>query len=40
MFSWQDKYHWIFSDAGPTIPDQGPAITGAKIFRGGHFKML
>ncbi len=40
MFSWQDKYHWIFSDAGPTIPDQGPAITGAKIFRGGHFKNV
>ncbi len=37
MFEWKDKYHWEFSSAGYTDPDRGPAITGAKMFRGGRF---
>lgn len=40
MFSWQDKYHWDFSDEGRSAPDKGPAITGTKMFRGGHFKNV
>ena len=40
MFSWNEKYCWNFSDAGPTVPNQGPAITGTKIFRGGIFKNV
>lgn len=40
MFTWGKKYKWNFSDAGPTLPNQGPAITGTKIFRGGHFKNV
>ncbi len=40
MFTWSKNYNWFFSDAGPTLPNQGPAITGTKIFRGGHFKNV
>lgn len=40
MFKWNDDYLWNFSDAGPTVPNQGPAITGSQIFRGGHFKNV
>ena len=40
MFSWQEKYHWDFSDEGRSAPDKGPAITGTKMFRGGHFKNV
>lgn len=37
MFTWDDKYRWEFSPAGYTDADSGPAITGAKMFRGGRF---
>ncbi len=40
MFKWSKNYNWNFSNAGPTLPNQGPAITGTKIFRGGHFKNV
>ena len=40
MFIWQDKYYWDFSDEGRSAPDKGPAITGTKMFRGGHFKNV
>ena len=38
MFTWKDIYHWNYSEAGPSIPDKGPAVTGAKMFRGGSIK--
>lgn len=37
MFVWKDHYHWEFSPAGYTDADSGPAITGAKMFRGGKY---
>lgn len=40
MFTWDKRYYWDFSDEGPSAPDKGPAITGTKMFRGGHFKNV
>ena len=34
MFSYSERNHWDFSDAGHSTDDKGPGITGGKIFRG------
>lgn len=40
MFIWDSKYQWDYSEAGPSIPDRGPAVAGAKIFSGSAITNL